>query len=117
MGGSGLVPHTGVLSNLESAAPQQASILAGSLLLHVGCRLEFKTPLGPETEVRPAVYVPSGFVFAVADNDGRQAAALLGHSWMGPGIGDLDLAVMPPLGSVLTPAELEDLLRRADPHN
>jgi hypothetical protein len=56
------------------------------------------------------VFVPSGLVFAVGDNQGHEAALMIGSTPQGPGIGTIDLAKMPPVGTVFTPSELKSLL-------
>jgi hypothetical protein len=71
---------------------------------------KLRRELGPQTTVRPVAFVPSGLVFAVGDNGVREAAALLGRTWMGPGIGDVTQTKVPPAGIILTPAELKELL-------
>lgn len=66
--------------------------------------------LGPGTEVRPVVFVPSGNVFAVGDHDGRQAAMLIDWVRSGPGIRDIRyLHGSPDVGVVYTPAKLKRL--------
>jgi hypothetical protein len=86
------------------------SFRAGQLFELQAATDELRRRLGPQATVRPVVFVPSGLVFAVGDNEGREAAVLLGHSWEGPGIGDFDQAKVPPVGTLLTPAELRSLL-------
>jgi hypothetical protein len=71
---------------------------------------KLKRLLGPQTTVRPVVFVPSGLIFAVGDNQGREAAAFLGNTWMGPGIGFFDGTKMPQVGDVKVPAQLRALL-------
>jgi hypothetical protein len=85
--------------------------------LHAGpvCDLQtaidkLRRQLGPQTAVRPVIFAPSGLTFAVGDNQGREAAVLLGHSWMGPGIGNFDQTKVPPVGTLLAPEQLKQLL-------
>jgi len=48
--------------------------------------LMLEKELGPGTRVRPVVFLPSGFAFAVGDNRGREAAVFLYWERVGPGV-------------------------------
>jgi hypothetical protein len=65
--------------------------------------------LGEGTEVRPVIFVPSGIAFAVGDNQGREAAVVIGSTPLGPGI-DAYSGVMPTVGRLFTPEQLKSLL-------
>jgi hypothetical protein len=72
--------------------------------------VRLREALGPETEVRATVLVPSGLVFAVGNNRGRQAAVSMGWTDSGKGIEGFH-GTYPDRGEFFTQEELEELLR------
>jgi hypothetical protein len=64
--------------------------------------------LGPGTQVRTAVFLPSGLVFAVGNNGGREAAVYLIFVTFAPGVGGFD-GLRPEDGTLLTPSDLAAL--------
>jgi hypothetical protein len=66
--------------------------------------------LGAGTRVRPTVLLPSGLVFAIGDNAGREAAVLLLPARRGPGVVGFATPV-PDVSQVLYPTQLGDLYR------
>lgn len=70
---------------------------------------DLRDALGDDATVRVAVFVPSGYVFAVGRSRGQELAALVGYA-VGPGVdveADLEWPESP---KVLTPAQLRGLL-------
>jgi hypothetical protein len=72
---------------------------------------EVKALLGPGTQVRPVIFLPSGLCFVVGDNEGREAAAYFTYANLGPGVGPLEQYArdLPSPGQVFTPAQLKAL--------
>lgn len=74
---------------------------------------KLKALLGRGTLVRPVIFLPSGNAFAVGDNNGREAAAYLGYSNLGRGVGDVDITNFTHrYGELFTPAQLRALFTR-----
>jgi hypothetical protein len=72
--------------------------------------LELRAALGPDTEVRTAMFLPSGLVFSVGHAHGRELAAFLGFTNIEDnGVEGFDKA-LPSIGQIFTPQELKDLL-------
>ncbi len=69
--------------------------------------------LGTQARVRPVVFVPSGLVFAVGDNNGREAAVYLAFVNWGKGVKGFHKG-LPHTGELFTPAELKRLLTPRD---
>jgi len=84
--------HTSVLCTLQTATEKLTRVL------------------GEGTEVRPVVFAPSGIAFAVGDNQGREAAVVLGYTNLGPGIDAFNGPNWPPPGRLFTPEQLKTLL-------
>lgn len=70
---------------------------------------ELRRSLGKGTEVRLAIFLPSGLVFAVGRNSEREAAVYLTFNNAGPGVGSFD-KYLPETGRLFTPAQLAKLL-------
>jgi len=70
---------------------------------------KLRNHLGEATEVRAAMFLPSGLMFNVGRNGDREAAVYITFSNDGPGVGRFD-KYLPETGRLFTPAELEDLL-------
>ena len=72
---------------------------------------KLKALLGEDTVVRPAVFLPSGLAFAVGDNQGREAAVMIGYSDRGPGVdGYANGREVPAMGRLFTLDQLKTLL-------
>jgi hypothetical protein len=72
---------------------------------------KLKRLLGEGTTVRPAVFLPSGLAFAVGDNQGREAAVMIGYSDRGKGVDGYAWGkLVPARGTLFTPAGLKTLL-------
>jgi len=65
--------------------------------------------LGPGTEVRIAIFLPSGAICAVGNNGGRETAVWLSSAEYGPGVAGFH-KVLPTRGTLYSPSELAALL-------
>ena len=72
---------------------------------------KLRKSLGAGTIVRPAVFLPSGLVFAVGDNHGQEAAVFLLPITHGPGIAGFTDS-MPNTGAMLSRSQLRELYRK-----
>ena len=71
---------------------------------------KLKETLGSATDVRVAVFLPSGWVFAVGNNDGQEAAVYL-NWWTGDGVtGVVGRTLYPYDGQLFTPEQLYEYL-------
>jgi hypothetical protein len=68
-----------------------------------------RAALGNDATVRVAVFVPSGYVFAVGRSRGRELAALVDYA-VGPGVDVAADLEWPESRPVFTPAQLRELL-------
>jgi hypothetical protein len=68
-----------------------------------------KNALGNEAEVRSTIFLPSGLIFAVGNNNGREAAVYLTFVNFGPGVGSFN-KYLPEKGRFFTPDQLRSLL-------
>jgi len=98
----------------EAGAPELGSLFYSEQRTSL---LEQK--LGPGTEVRIVVFLPSGFAFAVGDNRGREAAVFLGEQDYGPGITHespkhLGVGEGPKLGELLSQDQLVELYGQSE---
>lgn len=71
---------------------------------------KLRRALGPGTRVRPAVFLPSGLVFAVGDNASHEAVVFLLPARQGPGVAGFTTP-FPDADQVLYPSQLADLYR------
>ena len=75
---------------------------------------KLRRTLGLAAAVRPVVLLPSGLVFAIGDNNGREAAVFLLSVNKRPGVVGFG-GTPPTTDKVLTPSELNQLLQQNAP--
>ena len=68
-----------------------------------------KNDLGNEAVIRSVVFLPSGLIFSVGNNNGREAAVYRTFVNHGPGVGSFN-KLLPEKGRLFTPDQLRSLL-------